>query len=490
MLQKNKIEFIPSDYRLPSTLQTLNLSFNQLTFVPDTLVHHPPRYLTHLHLSGNTLQTLPPLFLSVGYTYLVSLDLHTCHLTQLSDDFFHRLGRCTEFKRLNLAINHLKALPSTLGQVTSLQWLNLNDNQLQQVPPTMTNLTELVKLGLVQNQIESLPPFLFLRMLQLQKLDLRRNQLRYLPSSLLVLAPKEELDGHVDLTVPHSVFYTRRHHQGGSLKTLLVYENPMIEPLDGLLADLDTDKDETARTIQLASSNEAQEILALAGSPEEGIQLLKASKRSPLDQVLFQHLITRIAPLKEMMLQLYLTRMHSQDIDQTFSSEHVPLLIRSFAETYAQQCDYCDGWYTWTSVQIGYLSRLCRYRLQAPIRFQLCSFRCAVEAMMRVQKASLDWERKKKTSDPPELSSSRSFRDRVTHIASSILHTRTSPPPPPLPLLSNTREPPAIMSLASRIVECILHVDNTPTPLPLSTPTPNPTGFHHLPRDAIRLERF
>ncbi|KAI8365035.1 hypothetical protein EDC96DRAFT_443868, partial [Choanephora cucurbitarum] len=157
MLQKNKIEFIPSDYRLPSTLQTLNLSFNQLNSVPDTLVYHPPRYLSHLHLSGNTLQTLHPSFLSVGYTHLVSLDLHTCHLTQLSDDFFQRLGRCTEFKRLNLAINHLKALPSTLGQVKSLQWLNLNDNQLRQVPPTMANLTELVKLGLVQNQIESLP---------------------------------------------------------------------------------------------------------------------------------------------------------------------------------------------------------------------------------------------------------------------------------------------------------------------------------------------
>ncbi|KAI8370226.1 hypothetical protein BD560DRAFT_446942 [Blakeslea trispora] len=506
MLQKNKIECIPPNCHFPSTLLTLNLSFNMLTCVPDTLVHHPPRYLTHLHLSGNSLQTLPPLFLSVGYAHLVSLDLHTCHLTQLSDIFFQRLAECAQFKRLNLAINKLKELPPSIGKITNLQWLNLNDNQLYQLPPTMANLTQLVKLGLVQNQIQTLPPFLFLHMLQLEKLDVRRNRLKYLPSSLLALAPKEELAGHLDLHVPHSVFYMRRHVQGGSLKTLLVYENPEIESLDGLLTEIDMNRQ--IRTIQLACLNKAYETSILAKSPKESVQLLlqarktsdsslsKSDHQGNEEEVLIRQL-RRILPLKEIMLQQYLTKMNHQDTDcfvrQAFAEYRVPFLIRSFAENYAQQCDYCDGWYTSSSVQVGFLTRLCRYRLQVPIRFQICSLTCATEAIAQLQKTSLDWEMKKKPDliDTTSLASSnntRSFRDRMTLMASSILNTRQAPPPP---ILSNhQREPPAIMSLASRIVECILQIDDPPTSLPLSTPTPNPTGFNHLPRDAIRLERF
>jgi hypothetical protein len=50
--------------------------------------------------------------------------------------------------------------------------------------------------------------------------------------------------------------------------------------------------------------------------------------------------------------------------------------------------------------------------------------------------------------------------------------------------------PPSITSVTSRIVEGRLQTERMQPQLRLAAPTPNPTAFHHLPRDAIRLEKF
>jgi hypothetical protein len=54
----------------------------------------------------------------------------------------------------------------------------------------------------------------------------------------------------------------------------------------------------------------------------------------------------------------------------------------------------------------------------------------------------------------------------------------------------NREEPPAIISMATRLVEGRLQTERTQPQLRLSTPLPSPTAFNHLPRDAIRLEKF
>lgn len=51
-------------------------------------------------------------------------------------------------------------------------------------------------------------------------------------------------------------------------------------------------------------------------------------------------------------------------------------------------------------------------------------------------------------------------------------------------------EPPSIVSITSRLVEGRLQTERTQPQLRLSAPTPNPIAFNHLPRDAIRLEKF
>ncbi|KAI9303890.1 hypothetical protein BJ944DRAFT_250318 [Cunninghamella echinulata] len=295
LIQKNKLQTLPEYRVFPPSLQTLNLGFNHFESLPNILVYDPPTHLTHLHMSGNPIKVLPTDFLKYEYRHLVNLDLHTCQLKQLSSQFFTYISkRRIPICRLNLAINQLTYLPDTIGLATSLQWLNLNDNQLRYLPTTMMHLHYLAKLGLVQNQLKELPAYLFYRMQYLEKIDLRRNQLSYLPPSILSLAPSCEIHQHIDLAVPSIAFPTKRIHThqskfysststtpssflfdslqnkvyydtnsnnkrdeytdmvdmmdnssgyhdheeylhfGGSLKTLLLYENTSLEHKDGI----------------------------------------------------------------------------------------------------------------------------------------------------------------------------------------------------------------------------------------------------------------
>lgn len=465
MLQKNKVKVIPPNYNFPPTLHTLNLAFNALTQVPNTLLIHPPNSLTHLHLSGNRLGQLPSKFLSHGYAKLVSLDLHTCQLERIPSKILERLSLCKDLRRLNLAINRLTEIPPEIGLLSQLQWLNLNDNQITHLPDTISSLTHLVKLGLVQNQLKILPPFMFLHMLELQKLDIRRNQLKYMPPSILSLAPRQEVDIHVDLAVPHSVFSTLSdppchnsdqnsvdcHPYGGSLRTLLFYENSTIEHVDGILCELDDieDEDNDFEAVQAISLNNAYNILQSAQSNiKNALRDALYSKKNipycsdakfrrsdhPMPNLLSeiddeesaisndedyedeekeairketQRILTQVATLREICLGTHLTNSQMylktdkridqhiekvyEFIDSALHTTIVPNYINHYAQGQARQCDYCQSWYTQSSCQIGYLARLCNNRLQIPIRFHICSIECTLDAIIKLYQTTVDW---------------------------------------------------------------------------------------------------
>jgi Leucine-rich repeat (LRR) protein len=699
MIQKNKIKSLPPSHDFPSSLHTLNLAFNLLTQVPTTLIHNPPKALTHLHLSGNRFQQLPRDFLSTGYEQLISLDFHTCQLTYLSSDFFEHLSRCQDLRRLNLAINRLTDLPDAIGLLNQLQWLNLNDNQLTHLPASLSQLTGLVKLGLVQNQLRKLPPFVFKHMLQLQKLDMRRNRLRYLPSSMLALAPHQEVDMHANLSVPCQVFPTScqqdDHPYGGSLRTLLFYENPTVEHVDGILCHLDDEEEQEDEgdCVQVISMAKIHSVLQQQGHTKDQKQILRqalmpsqvqyhysnhpkfrrpdhpvpnllseideddnavsnnnendsitAEEKAAIQQET-QYLLTQIPSLRELCLRTLLTTAaaigtttpcnsdrQEQLICTTLPNTVVPTMLHLDAMTHARQCDFCLGWYTQSRLQVGYLARLCNHRLQVPLRFDVCSVDCAVDAVDKLYQAKVDWQAKQSlaqmdisllpatagastnggwqhhqnttleeegetsraestatthinnnndneeahqqqqsspassyqtvpsaSTSPASSSSSsdenckymdaklvsilknyfffffffffflanqcsftRTIRNRVTQLAPSLFINRNNStdsgtnltqqnnpaqqerllplvfpnlslgvPAPVIPLNSNTREePPAIISMATRLVEGRLQTQRTQPQLRLSTPLPNPTAFNHLPRDAIRLEKF
>ncbi|CEP12477.1 hypothetical protein [Parasitella parasitica] len=465
MFHKNKIKVIPPNYNFPSSMLTLNLAFNALTQVPSTLINQPPESLTHLHLSGNKLGQLPLKFLSCGYTKLVSLDLHTCHLTRIPSKLFERLSKCKDLRRLNLAINRLTHIPPEIGLLSQLQWLNLNDNRITHLPDTIAALTHLVKLGLVQNQLKVLPPFMFLHMLELQKLDIRRNQLKYMPPSILALAPRQEVDIHVDLAVPHSVFNTLSnppchnsdhnsvdcHPYGGSLRTLLFYENATIEHVDGILCELDDidDGDDDMEQVQVISLTSAYNIMRSTQSDlKRALRDVLHSKKNilccsdakfrrsdhPTPNLLSeidddenavisdeeyqneeqetiqketQRILTQVATLREICLRNHLTnsqtyfktdRRLDQDaekaygfIDGALHTSIVPNFINQYTQEQARQCDYCQTWYTQSACQIGYLTRLCNNRLQIPVRFSICSVECALDAVIKLHQTTIDW---------------------------------------------------------------------------------------------------
>lgn len=467
MFQKNKIKVIPPNYNFPPTLHALNLAFNTLTQVPSTLLTHPPEALTHLHLSGNKLGQLPPKFLACGYSKLVSLDLHTCQLTRIPNKFFERLSKCKDLRRLNLAINRLTEVPPEIGLLSQLQWLNLNDNRITHLPDTISSLTHLVKLGLVQNQLKTLPPFMFLHMLELQKLDIRRNQLKYLPPSILALAPRQEVDIHVDLAVPHAVFSTLSnppchnndqngvdcHPYGGSLRTLLFYENATIEHVDGILCELDDfddeDEDDVERVQAISLANAYNVLQTAQNNSKAALRDALHSKRNllfcsdakfrrsdhPMPNLLSeiddeenaanssdeddmdeekealkketQRILTQVASLREICLRSHLTRSHTylktdkridqhtekvyDFVDSALHTTIVPSYINQYAQALARQCDYCQSWYTQSAYQIGYLARLCNNRLQIPVRFHMCSSECTLDAIIKLYQSTIDW---------------------------------------------------------------------------------------------------
>lgn len=459
---------IPANYDFPATVHTLNLAFNQFRQIPSTLISKPPLALTHLHLSGNKLRNLSSKFLMTGYTNLISLDLHTCQLNRCSPKLFERLSHCKNLRRLNLAINQLTDLPDEVGLLSQLQWLNLNDNLIRYLPDTMSDLTHLVKLGLVQNQIQVLPANVFLHMLELQKLDIRRNQLKYLPPSILALAPRQEVDVHVDLAVPHAVFQTLStpvckaqverscvdgHPYGGSLRTLLFYENPTVEHVDGILCDLG-DEPRSPESVQAMSIPTAYSILR--SNPRTMRDSLRTSlfeqekvvvrcndakfKRSdhPLPNMLseidqeeeleenaseevedederkairaqVQKEFTSVLSLRELMMRDHLVREHvyrfgsgqervDQWVDEAYRfiqsalpSTVVPSMMQYMALEEGRQCDYCSAWYTESRFQVGYLARLCNNRLRIPIRFSLCSLECTLDSVVRLYQTTIDW---------------------------------------------------------------------------------------------------
>ncbi|KAI8141345.1 hypothetical protein BJV82DRAFT_689257 [Fennellomyces sp. T-0311] len=396
LIQRNRIQKMPAEYAFPNKLNTLNLGFNGLDQVPRTLIDNPPKHLAHLYLSGNPLQRLAHDFLQQPDQHLVSLDLHTCMLSEIPSTFFTRPA-VRRLRRLNLAINQLQHIPNEIGLLEDLEWLNLNDNRLDQLPVAIGNLTRLVKLGLVQNRLTSLPSRMFSRMQRLQKLDIRRNQLAFFPASILALAPLSEAATVEEVGVPLAVFHIQPQstcpptcpvatENGGSLRTLLFYENPAMDHSTGVICN---DK-------SLLPFDRAHTLLdqsAPLPCPEQNLSLreialrvlLSTQKMSPTITCL-EHLpekYTRMVDMFPSTRRTFLEKMVSQQI---------PERLRNYImQDDTRQCDHCGQWYTDSSFQIGYLARLCMERVRVPIRFSVCSRSCALNAVVQLHNASKGW---------------------------------------------------------------------------------------------------
>jgi Leucine-rich repeat (LRR) protein len=157
-----------------SWIETLNLSFNHLTRLPEWLGDLPN--LRNLYLVGNTLEALP--------AFLPRLPL----------------------ERLNLEVRSPSVLREELGSLQHLRFLGIPSSGLTQLPPWVREFRRLQYLNLVFNKLTTLPEWLG-ELTELTGLDLQQNQLRKLPASLLKLDVLKRLDlrGNKELGLPYEI---------------------------------------------------------------------------------------------------------------------------------------------------------------------------------------------------------------------------------------------------------------------------------------------
>jgi hypothetical protein len=171
-----------------ASLQSLDLSNNQLSSLPETLSHL--RSLQSLGLSGNQLTSIP-----------------------------ESVGQLASLQNLDLFGNRLASLPESIGYLTSLQTFDLAANKLASLPRSIGNLTNLKTFDLGGNQFISLPRSIG-RLTNLQTLDLTGNRLTGLPAEIRELRMLAELylHGNPALGIPAEVLGPTRSELWGSEK--------------------------------------------------------------------------------------------------------------------------------------------------------------------------------------------------------------------------------------------------------------------------------
>lgn len=226
-LNHNAIVYFPADWKLPTSLRCLSIRYNKLRMFrmndsDSELVQLELGYntitdfsvtaqkLRILSLHTNCLMSVPACVGLLGslttldlgnnqlrgpfdsdlsqLSSLTSLNLSFVDLTQQQDSLKDSFFRLTSLKELFLAYCFKEESGvSVLSQLVHLEKLNLDGNFLTQFPAVLTRFTHLQKLSLESNEICTLPYEPLLRFKSLSFLNIRRNNITSLPSSLACL---------------------------------------------------------------------------------------------------------------------------------------------------------------------------------------------------------------------------------------------------------------------------------------------------------------
>lgn len=143
--------FPPELFELADTLQTLDLSGNRLTSLPDDFSRFSQ--LRILFCSSNAFERLPAVL--GACPSLEMIGFRTNRIAELPAESLPQALRW-----LILTGNHLADLPESLGQCQALQKLMLAGNRLSGLPASMADCTRLELLRLSANRFEALPAWL------------------------------------------------------------------------------------------------------------------------------------------------------------------------------------------------------------------------------------------------------------------------------------------------------------------------------------------
>ncbi|NRB42796.1 MAG: hypothetical protein HRU20_30720 [Pseudomonadales bacterium] len=170
-LSHNRIDIIPESLLNSSVLSSLNLSHNRIDTIPVSLFNSS--VLTSLDLSHNRIGTLPESVINIA---LQTLKLSFNILSQLPDN----ISSWNDMKTLDLSRNKLENLPADLAYLSQLENLDLSFNRLSTLPLELLTHPQMISLKLNGNLFDaSLDKDLFLTLGgKLDVLDLSDNGFR------------------------------------------------------------------------------------------------------------------------------------------------------------------------------------------------------------------------------------------------------------------------------------------------------------------------
>ena len=211
---QNRLRSFPTIRKGFASLQTLDLSFNQLrklrskiclpTLCVLLIAHNPlreiseelTRYVVGLNASHTMVTALVKLHSAVDLVMsrsslgcirkitssacLIRMIIDGNNLMELPSGIF---GGLKALEELNVANNRLIRVPEDIGHLSSLRILIASNNRLSVLPTSICFLSALRTLELDCNALSSLPAQLG-SLSQLQTLNVEQNKLRNLPKSL------------------------------------------------------------------------------------------------------------------------------------------------------------------------------------------------------------------------------------------------------------------------------------------------------------------
>ena len=176
-----------------SYIDTIDLADNRIATLPPTLFHAGSSgELTHLHLEGNCLTTLPP---GVFRGHYGILNMSQNKLQELHADAFQNL-KFGQNGILDMSQNKLQELHADAFHGLKFGRngiLDMSQNQLQALhADTFRGLSFHYKgiLNISHNKLQDLPPKVFYRLYRLEELNLQQNQLTELDEDVF--------DGYAD----------------------------------------------------------------------------------------------------------------------------------------------------------------------------------------------------------------------------------------------------------------------------------------------------
>lgn len=173
------------------TMKTFNAVGNYIMRLPNSFGTCSD--LERLNLSFNLLEQIPnPVFLLQNLT---CLDVSDNDLSYLSPE----IKKLKKLRELNLCGNILSEVPDELEECQCLQKLNLSrkwhpkDGAMKILPPAVCHIKELTELDISWHQINTIPDDIQ-NLTKLQRLIMKGNFLKYVPSSIGKCLKLQELD--------------------------------------------------------------------------------------------------------------------------------------------------------------------------------------------------------------------------------------------------------------------------------------------------------